>query len=75
MEDDEGTYEEFLVHSARGGDIEDVKEMIEVTGPPVNLDFQDPKQNKNTALHMACANGFDKIVTLLLNSNRVDLNL
>ena len=38
-EDDEMSYEQFLVYSARIGEITDVQEMIEVTGPPVDLSY------------------------------------
>ena len=40
-EDDEMSFEQFLVYSARTGEISDVQEMIEVTGPPLNLNYQD----------------------------------
>lgn len=40
--------------------------MIDVTGPPLDLNFKDDKMSSNTALHMACANGHAEIVKLLL---------
>ena len=62
QEEDEGmTYEEFLVYSARHGEIEDVKEMLDAK-PPVNVNYQDKTMGGNTALHVACANGHDKVV-------------
>jgi hypothetical protein len=51
------TFEQFLVYSARCGDIDEVKEMLDVKDPPVDLNFQDPSMSQNTALHMASANG------------------
>ena len=38
-EDEEMSYEQFLVYSARIGEIDDVKEMMEVTDPPVDVNF------------------------------------
>ena len=60
------SYEQFLVYSARIGEIDDVQEMIDVTGPPVDLNYQDSTMTQNTALHMASANGHTEIVKLLL---------
>ena len=60
------SFEQFLVYSARHGEIADVQEMIEVTGPPIDLNFKDEKMSQNTALHMASANGHVEIVRILL---------
>ena len=60
------SFEQFLVYSARHGEIDDVQEMIDVTGPPVDLNFKDASMSQNTALHMASANGHAEIAKLLL---------
>ena len=65
-DDDEMSYEQFLVYSARIGEIDDVEEMIEVTGPPLDLNYQDASASMNTALHMAAANGHSEVLKLLL---------
>ncbi|TNV76260.1 hypothetical protein FGO68_gene4950 [Halteria grandinella] len=57
------SYEEFLIYSARLGEIEDVKECL---AEKVDLATVDP--SGNTALHMASANGFLDIVLLLLQN-------
>ena len=66
INEDEMTYEQFLVYSARCGDKPEVQEMIDVTGPPVDLNYRDNTMSNNTALHMACGNGHSEIVKLLL---------
>ena len=43
--------------------------MIEVTGPPVDLNYRDDTMCMNTALHMAAANGHIKIVKMLLKQD------
>jgi ankyrin repeat protein len=40
--------------------------MIEVTGPPLDLNYKDDKMCSNTALHMSSANGHYEVVKLLL---------
>ena len=50
--------------------------MIEVTGPPLDLNYQDATASMNTALHMAAANGHSEVVKLLLkHAERVKLDL
>ena len=49
--------------------------MIEVTEPPVDLNFRDDTMNMNTALHMACANGHAKIAAALLGQKSLDTDL
>lgn len=51
------TYEEYLVYSARCGDMEGVEEAL---GEKVGVNSKDEKGF--TALHMACANGHLAIV-------------
>ena len=63
---DELTYEQFLVYSARMGEIDDVKEMLAVSNPPVDINYKDDTMSMNTALHMASANGHVQITQLLL---------
>jgi len=48
-----------LIYAARTGDLDGVKECIVDEKIPVNT--VDPESG-NTALHMACANGFDEMV-------------
>ena len=74
--DDEMSFEQFLVYSARCGDKDDVQEMIDVTGPPVDLNFRDESMSMNTALHMSSGNGFTEIVKMLLkDESRINLNV
>ena len=73
-EDEELTYEQFLVYSARAGELKDVQEMLEVTDPPLDLNYKDDTMSNNTALHVAAANGHTEIVKMLLDSGRVLLN-
>ena len=40
--------------------------MIEVTGPPLDLNYRDDTMSMNTALHNAAGNGFIDIVKLIL---------
>ena len=40
--------------------------MIDVTGPPLDLNYRDDTMAMNTALHMAAGNGSDEIVKLIL---------
>ena len=50
--------------------------MIDVTGPPLDLNYQDATASMNTALHMAAANGHSEVVKLLLKQgDRVKLDL
>ena len=42
---EEMTFEQFLVYSARCGDIDEVKEMLDVKDPPVDLNYQDPSMS------------------------------
>ena len=60
-----------MVYSARCGEVADVQEMIEVTGPPVDLNYRDSTMCMNTALHMASANGHTEIVKLLLKQTGI----
>lgn len=70
------SFEQFLVYSARHGEINDVQEMIDVTGPPLDLNYKDESGCKNTSLHMASANGHTKIVKLLLKqAGRIQIDL
>ena len=48
------------------GEIHDVKEMLDVKDPPVDINYRDDTMNMNTALHMASANGHVEIVKLIL---------
>jgi len=64
------TYEQYLIYAARTGDCDGVKECIVDESIPVNTVDAD---SGNTALHMACANGFDEMVTQLI-SYGADLN-
>ena len=69
------TFEQFLVYSARCGEKDDVQEMIEVTGPPLDLNYRDDTMSLNTALHMASGNGHLEIVKILLEESRINLNV
>ena len=64
-------YTEYLIYSARLGDLEAVKECLTEGEAPVDsLD----KETGNTALHMASANGFEEIASHLI-SQGADINL
>ena len=75
VNEDELTFEQFLVYSARCGEIADVQEMIDVTDPPLDLNYRDDTMCMNTALHMASANGHIKVVKLLLSQQTVNPNV
>ena len=64
------SYEEYLIYSARIGEFDDVKEMLD---EKTDVNTKD-KNTGNTALHMACANGHYDIVKLLLKHN-ADTNI
>ena len=64
--EEEMSFEEFLVHQARVGDLEEVQEMVDVRGPPVDVNYRDAKTSLCTALHMACANNHLRVAKLLL---------
>ena len=50
--------------------------MIEVTGPPLDLNYRDDTMSMNTALHNAAGNGFLEIVKLILaQGDRVNVNV
>ena len=66
LNEEEMTFEQFFVYSARCNEIADVQEMIDVTGPPLDLNYRDDTMSMNTALHMAAGNGYDEIVKLIL---------
>ncbi len=66
LNEDEMTFEQFFVYSARCNELADVQEMIDVTGPPLDLNYRDDTMSMNTALHMAAGNGYDEVVKLLL---------
>ena len=40
--------------------------MIEITGPPLDLNYKDDTMSFNTALHVAAGNGYIDVVKLLL---------
>ena len=40
--------------------------MIDIEGPPLDLNYRDDTMSMNTALHMAAGNGHIDIVKLLL---------
>ena len=48
--------------------------MIDVTGPPVDLNYRDDTMCMNTALHMSSANGHLEVVKLLLAQKSVTPN-
>ena len=57
-EEVEMTYEEFLIYSARIGELEDVQFCI-----TEKVDLNTIDKSGNSALHMACANGHIGIAT------------
>ena len=69
------TYEQYLVYSARCGELEDVKEMLAVKDPPVDLNYRDASMSLNTALHMAAANGHVEIAKLLLEAPGINADV
>ncbi len=56
------TYGEYMMMSARSGDLDAIKECL---GEGVPIDYQD--KDMNSALHLACANGYKEVVEFLLN--------
>lgn len=72
---DEMSYEQFLVYSARCGELEDVKEMLAVQNPRVNINYCDNTMSMNTALHMAAANGHIDIAKALLADPDINLDV
>ena len=66
---EEMTYGEYMLQSARLGDLDAINECL-VEEVPVN--YQDEEAG-NSALHLACANGFKEIVELLLGKG-ADIN-
>lgn len=64
------SYEEFLIYSARIGEFDDVKQMLE---EETDVNTKD-NATGNAALHMACANGHYEIVKLLLK-HKADTNI
>ena len=66
-DEEEMTFEQVLVYSARVNDLDEVKEMCEVRNPPIDINYRDDRYSRNTALHMAAANGHTAIVALLLS--------
>ena len=69
-EEEEMTYGEYMLMSARGGDIDAVKECL---AEEVPINFQDEEMG-NASLHLACANGHKEVVELLLDAG-ADINL
>ena len=69
------SFEQYLVYSARCGEIDDVKEMLAVANPPVDLNFRDESMSQNTALHMAAANGHFEIAKLLLEAPGINTDI
>ena len=69
------TFEQYLVYSARLGEVDDVQEMLEVKGPPVDVNYRDNTMSHNTALHMASANGHLKIVEMLIKVEKLNPNV
>ena len=74
LNDDELTFEQFLVYSARLGETADVQEMLDVTDPPVDINYRDDTMNFNTALHMASANGHVQVVKMLLGVQGINVS-
>ena len=49
--------------------------MIDVTGPPIDLNYRDNTMSMNTALHMSSGNGHIEIVKMLLkDQSRININ-
>ena len=69
-EEEEMTYGEYMLMSARGGDLDAIKECL-VEEVPIN--FQDTEMS-NSALHLAAANGHQEVVEHLLDAG-ADINL
>ena len=64
-------YSEYLVYSARLGDLEAVKECLTEGEAPVDsID----EESGNAALHMAAANGYSEVATHLI-ANGANINL
>ena len=63
------TFDQYLLYSARVGDLDGIKECIDEDIPVDTLEAE----TSNTSLHMACANGFDEIVKFLIEKG-ADIN-
>ena len=68
--EEEMTYGDFMLMSARGGDLDAVKECL---AEEVPINHQDAEVG-NSALHLACANGHKDVVEFLLDAG-ADINL
>eukprot|EP00826_Nyctotherus_ovalis_P056477 TRINITY_DN7632_c0_g1_i3.p1 TRINITY_DN7632_c0_g1~~TRINITY_DN7632_c0_g1_i3.p1 ORF type:complete len:217 (-),score=51.48 TRINITY_DN7632_c0_g1_i3:146-796(-) len=67
--EEEITLEEYFVYSARCGDMEGIELCL---SEKIDVNTQD--QYKNSPLHMACANGFEEIVRILLKAGaKIDI--
>ena len=66
---EEMTYGEYMLQSARLGELEAIKECL---AEEVPINFQDDDAG-NSALHLACANGYKEIVEYLLD-NGAEIN-
>ena len=69
-EEVEMTYGDYMLMSARGGDLDAVKECLTEEVP---INFQDTEMS-NSALHLAAANGHQPVVEYLLDAG-ADINL
>ena len=63
------TYGDYMLMSARGGDLDAVKECL---AEDVPINHQDVEMG-NSALHLACANGHKEVVEFLLDAG-ADIN-
>ena len=69
-EEEEMTYGDYMLMSARGGDLDAIKECL---AEEVPINHQD-EEMKNSALHLAAANGHQEVVEFLLDAG-ADINL
>jgi len=63
-----------MYSAAQDGRVEDVEEILR-RNPAINVNWKNELENDKTALMVACFQGFDSIVSILLAYPGIDVNL
>ena len=66
--------EEMFFKAAQTGRVEDVKEILR-KNPKLNVNWKNLRMWSTAALSIACENGHDSIVSILLAHPDIDVNL